>query len=71
MVLGDAVVFWEGRAVGARGAYCVFHRAWAAFTFSWAVWSVKGGLWVAIMFFCILVLLGFNGESQVEKVVLA
>ena len=32
-------------------SYFVFHKAWAALTFSWAVCNVKGGLWCAILAF--------------------
>ncbi len=43
---------WVGRG-GDREVgktYFVFQSAWAAFTFSWAVWRVKGGLWEVMLF---------------------
>ena len=33
----------NGERIGIQITHLVFHRSWAALTFQWAVWAVKGG----------------------------
>ena len=39
----------DGDGLGDLVPYWVFQRVWAALTFWWAVWAVKGGLRDAII----------------------